>query len=295
MENNKKEYEIIWIDDEWQRYEEAIKKAREYNVMVTPFKSVDDAWRLLQHTIDRWDGVILDTSCFIECDDTTADIDALFEAINRLNELKSQREIPYYVYTSEQRFINNPVLSKALVDTKVYIKGNYESERNLILDIKHRADSQLRTTVKMKYARIIDNVSPDIRSLLVPVLMNYERNNFRMVSDMNRIRIIMEKVMVQLEEIGLLSESDYADSRNNDPAHLTDKCHALLHKDISRDICPPYIRSHLIALARACNDGSHNSPLTALINRGKRQYIHGASTLQLLTILEWEGELDSKM
>lgn len=292
MENHKKEYEIIWIDDEWQRYEETIKKARDYNIMVTPFKSVDDAWRLLQHTIDRWDGVLLDTSCFIESDDTTADIDALFEAINRLNELKAQREIPYYVYTSEQQFINNPMLSKALVDTKVYIKGNYESERNLILDIKHRADGQLRTTVKMKYARIIDNVSPDIRSLLVPILMNYERDSFHTVSDMNRIRIIMEKVMVQLEQIGLLSESDYAYTRTYGPATLSNKCHALLNKDLDPKLCPDYIPSYFIALVRVCNDCSHNRPLTDLISSRKRQYIHGASTLQLLTILEWMGELE---
>lgn len=291
MESPKKEYEIIWIDDEWQRYEEAIKKAHGYNVKVVPFKSVDDAWRLLQHTIDRWDGVLLDTSYFIECDDTTAEIDALFEAINRLNELKSQREIPYYVYTSEQQFINNPLLSKALVDTKVYIKGDHESERNLILDIKHRADCQLRTTVKMKYARILDYISPDIRSLLVPVLMNYERDSFHMVTDMNRIRIIMEKVIDQLEQIGLLSESDYAYSRAYGPVTLSNKCHALLNKDLDQKRCPNYIPSYFLALVRVCNDCSHNRPLTNLISSKKRQYIHGASTLQLLTILEWLVEL----
>lgn len=295
MSNITKTYDVIWIDDQWEEYKTAIEKAKAYHVNIVPFKSVDDAWALLQHTIDRWDAVLLDTSCFIERDDTTADIDALFEAINRLNELKSQREIPYFVYTSDSQFLENKALRKALVDTKVYVKGDYNSERQLILDIKSRSDGQLRSLVRSKYSRILNAVDQDIRTSLVPILMNFEKDRFNVVTDMNSIRVIMEKVMEDVEELGLISERDYTPSWNYGKVTLSNKCHALLNKDLDDKLCPGYIPSYLVSLVRVCNDCSHNRPLRDQVVSKKRQYIHGASTMQLLSILEWLVELKSKV
>lgn len=292
MNNVTKTYDVIWIDDQWEDYKTAIEKAKTYHVNVVAFKSVDDAWGLLQHTLERWDAVLLDTSCFIECDDTTADIDALFEAINRLNELKSQREIPYFVYTSDTQFIENKTLRKALVDTEVYIKGNYDSERKLIIDIKRRADEQIGNLVKNKYSRILSQMRIDVHQKLIPILINFEKERYSQSNDMNSIRKILEKVFEELEELGLINEDSYnQDPYDDDKVTLNDKCYAL--NKVNKRICPNYIVSFFMALVRVCNGCSHNLPLEKMVSSGKRQYIHGASTMQLLTILEWLLELRS--
>ena len=288
MKDNNVRYNVIWIDDEWEKYDDLTVFASGRGIDIRPFKYGKAGIKALTGNINAWDGVILDVKCLYDENDGSAAGANFYKVRDELIAVKSQKrnDIPIFVYSAQPDYYGNKVFLESLNGQKFYQKG--ADDEALVNDIKTEAEKLPETQIRHKYLSFIrddrfQEIEPELITILTAV-ENDETNDPGVIRD---CRPVLDWVMNYLQGVGVLQ-------RNFKGSNLSE-CSAFLgHKKMSKFV-PIHIQRSLHSCVAVSNDGSHRfTEVFSAVNDGETPFLIRSTVFELLNILSWCATLSTK-
>ncbi|MBR1410494.1 MAG: hypothetical protein IJ580_05280 [Prevotella sp.] len=155
----KEEYNVIWIDDEWDSIGKSFIQICEkrHNIHIKAFKTRREGMEALEQNLKFWDAVILDAKAFNNSStNEVADVDGLYEAIKQIERLKAKRHIPYFVLTRQPDLMDDKMFGKSV---GTFYKKNAEGQSKLIADLKEEVSKSTRFQIKTNYLDAIEQLN----------------------------------------------------------------------------------------------------------------------------------------
>lgn len=151
----KTRYEVIWIDDEWEKMD-AFKEECEviHQIYLHPFRTQKAGMDEFDKNPKKWDAIILDAKMFDESENEVPKLDGLRKAVQHINEKSLLRKVPYFISTGQPDLMDNDTFEQAF--GFFYIKER--DDQKLIQDIKDTANKSTRFQVKTNYIDAIDQL-----------------------------------------------------------------------------------------------------------------------------------------
>lgn len=209
----KEDYNIIWIDDEWDTRGKSFIKLCEkrHNIHIRPFKTRREGIDALEQNLKFWDAVILDAKAFNNSStNEEASVDGLFVARDRLLELRQRRYIPFFVFTRQPDLFKDEMFEKAVGK---YYKKDAEGRTSLIAAIKEEVSLSPRHQLRVQYSSVLDRLySIDIESgesiLNIFEAMHYPQDHpdFEPIDHYNKLRKILEWNYRESIKYGIIPE-----------------------------------------------------------------------------------------
>lgn len=145
----KPKYEVIWIDDEWEKMDQFKKECEViHQIYLHPFPTQKAGMDEFDKNPKKWDAIILDAK--LEKDGVG--VTGLREAVTHINQISLSHKIPYFISTGQTDLMGNETFEQAF--GKYYIKE--QDDQRLIEDIKEIASKSTRFQVKNKYSDAIE-------------------------------------------------------------------------------------------------------------------------------------------
>lgn len=267
-----KKYNILWIDDEWEKQDSFLTLAEQENIEITPFKTSFEGMDALEKDIFLWDGVILDAKVYDKSENETASTIGMHRSIHRLKELSSKRLIPWFVFTGQPDLQSNSYFSESLAGKKYYSKSN--DQLKLINDIKKQADLLLETQIRHKFSNVFGIIDDND---LLKLLLALENNDCNNSNHFPLLRKLLEDTYKIIQNIGLIPPE----------INKTNKQSDFLRQEALSKYIPNYIQGNMRSLANTTNDGSHRLIVDNDVKLGKAPYLLHCTAFQLLSILYW--------
>lgn len=147
----KTKYEVIWIDDEWEKMD-AFKEECEviHQIYLRPFSTQKAGMDEFDKNPKKWDAIILDAK--LEKDGVG--VTGLREAVTHINQVSLSHKIPYFISTGQPDLMGNETFEQAF--GKYYIKER--DDQKLIEDIKLAAGKSSRFQTKTFYLDAIEQL-----------------------------------------------------------------------------------------------------------------------------------------
>ena len=147
----KTKYEVIWIDDEWEKMD-AFKEECEviHQIYLRPFSTQKAGMDEFDKNPKKWDAIILDAK--LEKDGVG--VTGLREAVTHINQVSLSHKIPYFISTGQPDLMGNETFEQAF--GKYYIKER--DDQKLIEDIKVAAGKSSRFQTKTFYLDAIEQL-----------------------------------------------------------------------------------------------------------------------------------------
>ena len=147
----KTKYEVIWIDDEWEKMD-AFKEECEviHQIYLHPFSTQKAGMDEFDKNPKKWDAIILDAK--LEKDGVG--VTGLREAVTHINQVSLSHKIPYFISTGQPDLMGNETFEQAF--GKYYIKER--DDQKLIEDIKLAAGKSSRFQAKTIYLDAIEQL-----------------------------------------------------------------------------------------------------------------------------------------
>lgn len=144
-------YEVIWIDDEWEKMD-AFKEECEviHQIYLHPFSTQKAGMDEFDKNPKKWDAIILDAK--LEKDGVG--VTGLRKAITHINQVSLSHKIPYFISTGQPDLMGNETFEQAF--GKYYIKER--DDQKLIEDIKVAAGKSSRFQTKTIYLDAIEQL-----------------------------------------------------------------------------------------------------------------------------------------
>lgn len=255
-------YNILWIDDDFERLSHIKSEAKDYGLSLKGFKSLTSGFNELEKNYHQYDGVLLDAK-FLESDDdesATADTDYVHRAKEKLWSLPKKFEI--FVFTGQAEAFGSAEFKKAFPN--VYIKGNDESVEKMFTDLKAAADRQQDTQLRHKFPevfKILDEkcIGSKHSDTLLSVLKSLSDDSIAGVDeDFTSIRMVLETIFKRLSELEILP-ANFTDEKgwiNGSSKFISNKHESYLHTD--SDFFHPMVQETLFRIMNVVQDGSHN-------------------------------------
>lgn len=151
----KKTYEVIWIDDEWEKMD-AFKEECEviHHIHLHPFRTQKAGMDEFDKNPKKWDAIILDAKMLDESENEVPMLVGLRKAVQRINEKPLQRRVPYFISTGQPDLMSNETFEQSF--GAYYIKERDDAK--LIEDIKKTANQSRRFQVKSYYYDSIEQL-----------------------------------------------------------------------------------------------------------------------------------------
>ena len=151
-----KKYNILWIDDQYEDLFQFIIDAENENIFLNGFTSFEEGFEHLEGNIHAYDGVLLDALFFEKRDqiEGSEDLKGLRKTIDKLNELKHIKTLPFFILSGQTRFEKDNTFEELY--GKHFRKNNPNDISLLFNSIKEKADELEDTQLKHKYQRVFD-------------------------------------------------------------------------------------------------------------------------------------------
>lgn len=269
-------YKVLWIDDKWKEivsFKDVLEKIHGFEVV--PCEYAEDGMKIFEEHLEEWSGVILDARGRRNKDSEVEDLSGLSFSVNRINELKSKRFVPYYIITGQ------PDLTSSSNFAEMY-KGHYyekdKDEDRLIEDFKKNADNLPETRIIHKYQTVFD-LWPDSQHDLLRILSVLENQDWQNNSVLNDIRKIMSDVMTRCYQHGVCSVK-------HDGSNLAE-CSRMMDEEYMEDEIPIYVRRSMHSCVAITNPGSHRTKTDSDVASGKSPYLIRSLIYDMLNVLYW--------
>lgn len=274
-------YKILWIDDKWEELDsfKDVCELPENGFEMVTCTNAEEGMEIYETHLEEWSGVILDAKVYKRKGDDVDRLAGLVYSVNRINELKYKRNIPYYIYTGQPDTASGTAFAEQY-EGKYYEKD--KDEDKLIADIKRNADQLEETQIVHKYQLVFDNW-PESKHDLIQILKAIEHEDWLDNSIFNAIRKILSDVVVRLYNCGYCSVE-------HDGSNLGECSKVLGDRNMS-GIIPVYIQRSLHTCVEVTNPGSHRSECDSAVKDGKAPYLIRSLTFDLLNILYWCKDL----
>lgn len=195
----KEEYNVIWIDDEWDTIGKAFIQICEkrHKIHIKAFKTRREGMEALEQNLKFWDAVILDAKAFNNSStNEVASVDGLFAARDRLLELRQRRYIPFFVFTRQPDLFKDEMFERAV---GIFYKKDAEGQATLIEAIKCEVKKSPRHQLRVQYHSALDRLySIDIESgenilnIFEAMHNPQDHTDFEPVDHYTKLRIALE-------------------------------------------------------------------------------------------------------
>ena len=274
-------YKVLWIDDQWEKMDSFKERCElpENDFEMVCTTNAEDGMKIFENYLEEWSAVILDAMAFVDTNLENFSISGMQRSIEKINELKSRREVPYYILTGQPGLMSTPFF------TDLY-EGHYYrkvvDEERLIADIKQNADNLINTQIIHKHQVVFDCWPKRKKELLV-ILMALETESWQDASLLNEIRKMMEDVIEKLCNCGYC---DVIYKRTN-----LGKCSAMLGQSDVSSIIPVHIQRAIHLCVAVTNEGSHREKTDSDIRNNLAPYLIRCLIYSMLDILFWCRDL----
>lgn len=274
-------YKILWIDDKWEELDsfKDVCELPENGFEVVTCTNAEEGMEIFEARLEEWSGVILDAKVFKGKGDEVDRLAGLTYSLDKINELKHKRDVPYYIFTGQ------PDTASGTAFAEQYEGRYYEKDKDedkLIADIKKNADETANTQIIHRHQVVFDTW-PESRSELLRLLKVMETEDWNNNSFFNDIRKVLSDVMFRLYDCGYCSVV-------HDGSNIGE-CSKALGSPTMTDIIPVYIQRSLHTCVEVTNPGSHRSECDTAVKKGRAPYLIRSLTFDLLNILYWCKDL----
>ena len=151
----KTSYEVIWIDDEWEKMDAFMEECEViHKIHLHPFRTQKAGMDEFDNNPKKWDAIILDAKMLDESENEVPMLVGLRKAVQHINEKTLQRRVPYFISTGQPDLVSNETFEQSF--GTYYIKERDDAK--LIEDIKKTADESRRFQVKSNYSDAIEQL-----------------------------------------------------------------------------------------------------------------------------------------
>lgn len=308
--NMNKRYNVLWIDDEWDKMPMFKRECEEFNNLhLVPYKTRKAGIDALLHDIDYWDAVLLDAKMLDKNENETPSLKGLRKATQKLDELKIRRNIPRFISTGQPDLISDNNFKDGYGD--YYVKGN--DDEKLINDIKEAVANSDRLQIRTKYNDVFSalsdmGISQYTDNILIDIFMpmHYPANepNFKPVYHYNQLRQLIEYLFRACNEVGLIPDQCVIEGKvnlNQSSLYLSGKDAekiGIRYGEKGERIIPDYIESIIRSVLEFGNIHSHTVELSEedtqkidkILKSAKSRFIIYGLTLQLCEAVIWFAE-----
>lgn len=275
-------YKILWIDDQYELLSELMERCEVVNGFeITKCRFAKEGMKTFERHLEEWSAVVLDAKVLMESLDEVPNLNGLRYCRDRINELKSRRYVPMFVFTGQPDLISNE-LFEDMVD-KYYSKGDDDDQ--LIEDIISAADQQEETQIVHKHQTVFE-AWPESKHDLLRILKVLEKEDWQNNSVLNDIRKIMSDVVSRLYERGFCTVKH--DGSNLAP------CSKMLGQPFMEKIIPIYVQRAIHSCVAITNPGSHRSETDDDVKKNRAPYLIRSLIYNMLDILFWCKDLPSE-
>ena len=274
-----KKYNVIWIDDKCNEDPFFVLAAKKRGIIVNPFEFGKDGLNELKKNLIKYDAVILDVKCLYQSRqeaDSSAHFYMIHKEILRLS-IKTGEEIPCFVYSGQPDYSSNSEFENYLNGDKLYVKGSDDTQ--LFEDIKEVSDKRLNTQIRHKYLDEVGKLPNNILAEMTDILTYVENSITGNPDIFNKMRAILDWLMVQLNEYGLLAVKHNGANLN--------ACSVYLAKNELKDYVPVYIQRSMHSCVEICNNGSHRIEIFNTVQSNLAPFLIRSTVFELLNLLKW--------
>ncbi len=271
-----KAYNVIWIDDKFDEID-LPGNAEQENIFITPFKYGCDGISELQAHIEAWDGVIVDVKCLWASDNEVDRVESFHKIQEELLTLKGKRPIPFFVYSGQPDVISDDSFKRSLNGRKLYKKNLDEEE--LLADIKKEADKLPEVRIRHKYIDYVGDLPSNITKEMTDILSYIENDNTNEPAVFPKMRFIINWLMDQLNDYGLLAVK-------HNGANIS-ACSVYLGKKELEEYVPIHIQRSFHSCVEICNNGSHRIQIFDTVQKEQAPFLIRSTVFELLNILGW--------
>ncbi len=281
-----KDYNVIWIDDEWDKMTEFKDECEDLHIHLKPYKAQKAAMDELDKHPNSWDAIILDGEINDKSDNEEPSTTNLLKALMYLAE--KHKQIPRFISTGKDKVKDNEMLK----DERIYIKDI--DDEKLFDDIRKTIDNIERFKVKLLYKDVIDllgNINKDVCESIICIFEKMHNPDSAISFDSklyyNQIRQALECVYIVLNKKGVIPDECFSSGRPN-----IDQCYRYLvgapafHAGVRYGqqgdyIVPEYIGAMMAMIKNIGNEFSHPN------ENNKTHYLLYSLTLNLYEIANW--------
>ena len=200
----KTKYEVIWIDDEWEKMD-AFKEECEviHQIYLHPFSTQKAGMDEFDKNPKKWDAIILDAK--LEKDGVG--VTGLRKAVTHINQVSLSHKIPYFISTGQPDLMGNETFEQAF--GKYYIKER--DDQKLIEDIKVAAGKSSRFQTKTIYLDAIEQLESFDTWCCEKILdilgaMHFPEKNIDPLLYYNPLRQTLEYIFRKANKAGIIPD-----------------------------------------------------------------------------------------
>lgn len=302
-----KKYNILWIDDEWDKMPTFKQECEElYNLVLVPFRTRKAGMQALEDNLEKWQAVLLDAKMFDESENEQASLAGLGKAKAHLDRLSVKKAIPYFISTGQPDLLDD--------DNFKALFGNYytkaKDDEKLMADILQAILNAESSQIKAIYSNIFASsetlgISEYIDSIILDILLplHYieKQSSFKPIHHYNQLRQLVEYLFRACHKVGLVPDqcipngivnlnqcSIYLAGKNAEKAGVR-------YGEPGERIIPDYIEAIIRAVLDFGNVHSHTVELDAedtlkienILRSSQSKYLIFGLTLQLCEAITW--------
>ncbi len=302
-----KKYNILWIDDEWDKMPTFKQECEElYNLVLVPFRTRKAGMQALEDNLEKWQAVLLDAKMFDESENEQASLAGLGKAKAHLDRLSVKKAIPYFISTGQPDLLDD--------DNFKALFGNYytkaKDDEKLMADILQAILNAESSQIKAIYSNIFASsetlgISEYIDSIILDILLplHYieKQSSFKPIHHYNQLRQLVEYLFRACHKVGLIPDqcipngivnlnqcSIYLAGKNAEKAGVR-------YGEPGERVIPEYIEAIIRSVLDFGNVHSHTVELDAedtikienILRSSQSKYLIFGLTLQLCEAITW--------
>ncbi len=302
-----KKYNILWIDDEWDKMPTFKQECEElYNLVLVPFRTRKAGMQALEDNLEKWQAVLLDAKMFDESENEQASLAGLGKAKAHLDRLSVKKAIPYFISTGQPDLLDD--------DNFKALFGNYytkaKDDEKLMADILQAILNAESSQIKAIYSNIFassetlgisEYIDSIILDILLPLHYTEKQSSFKPIHHYNQLRQLVEYLFRACHKVGLVPNqcipngivnlnqcSIYLAGKNAEKAGVR-------YGEPGERVIPEYIEAIIRSVLDFGNVHSHTVELDAedtikienILRSSQSKYLIFGLTLQLCEAITW--------
>ena len=302
-----KKYNILWIDDEWDKMPTFKQECEElYNMKLVPFRTRKDGMQALESNLDMWHAVILDAKMFDESENEVAKLIGLRKAISHLDCLSTKKYIPRFISTGQPDLLS----SEDFKDMVGEYYEKFKDDEKLIADILKAIQNAESSQIKAIYNNVFESIEalgiseytePILLDILLPLHYTEKQSTFKPIHHYNQLRQLVEYLFRACHKVGIVPDqcvpsgivnlnqcSIYLAGKNAEKAGVR-------YGEVGERIIPEYIETIIRSVLDFGNVHSHTVELDnedslkieSILKSSQSKFLIFGLTLQMCEVITW--------
>ncbi len=307
MRDMTKKYNILWIDDEWDKMSTFKQECDEmHDLNLVPFRTRKAGMDALEHNLDYWDAVLLDAKMFDESDNEVASLTGLGKAKAQLDRLSLKRVIPYFISTGQPDLLDSENFKDLFGEFFEKDKDDDKLIEQILSAIKKTESLHIKAMYSDIFASletlgISEYTESILQNILLPLHYTEKLSSFIPVYHYNQLRQLIEYLFRVCHQVGLIPDqcvpnglvnlnqcSMYLAGRNPEKAGVR-------YGEGEERVVPEYIEKIIRSVLDFGNVHSHTVELDAndtiiienILKSSRSRYLIFGLALQICELVTW--------